>query len=627
MPRAGGASSWAMPGCACAPSTRAAPPRSGTRAISSMPPAATPSSPGASASSGASAGTTAPPCTRTFAAPGASEDPRRAGDISIFWFEHGWFWFIPLADGMTSVGVVVWPYYMKRRAKPVREYFLDTIAQSPALAERLAHAELATDVEATGNYSYRCTRPHGEALPAGRRCVRVHRSGVLLRRHLRHAGRHAAAAEALDQALRQPARRAGGLPPLRAACRATGRAPSPGIIYRMTRPAMQELFMDPRNLAAGARGAAVAPRRRHLRRDAHLGIAARIQDALLPGLAADSAALARRRCAGARATSAPAIPSRRRQSDETGAAPCGSSTSTRRRPRGRWRRGVLGAARSSTASRGTRERRAAISAFRSAQVHDAGARRCGRGAGGVAHRRAGARRAATAACVIRAAARSSSAASPCTRTTCERPRPRRWRALRPRRAPPSAPIGEIYATLAAAGNPQSAARLELPSRHQHRDARPRALPAIQHRAPRGARSPAAAPSPAACRPPARSAPPAAARSRSTSSPASRAPAFIENPRQVSAYRYPARVRAAQPRLLAGRGARRQGCGDTLHLRHGEHRRPPLAARRRPGGADARDVASTSRRCSRRPAARRSAASCRSRAWRTRSTCATRGTCR
>jgi flavin-dependent dehydrogenase len=31
---------------------------------------------------------------------------RREGNISIFWFAHGWFWVIPLADGSTSVGAV-----------------------------------------------------------------------------------------------------------------------------------------------------------------------------------------------------------------------------------------------------------------------------------------------------------------------------------------------------------------------------------------------------------------------------------------------------------------------------------------------------------------------------------------
>ena len=39
------------------------------------------------------------------------------GNITIFWFEHGWFWFIPLADGTTSIGAVCWPHYLKTRAE------------------------------------------------------------------------------------------------------------------------------------------------------------------------------------------------------------------------------------------------------------------------------------------------------------------------------------------------------------------------------------------------------------------------------------------------------------------------------------------------------------------------------
>ncbi len=173
------------------------------------------------------------------------EDPRRAGDISIFWFEHGWFWYIPLADGITSVGAVAWPYYMKRRAKPVREFFLDTIAQSPALAERLASAELASEVEATGNYSYRCAHPHGERFlltgDAYSFIDPVFSSGVLF---AMQGG--AAAAEALDLTLREPARRGAAFRHFARVSRHGPRAFS-WYIYRMTRPAMRELFMDPHN--------------------------------------------------------------------------------------------------------------------------------------------------------------------------------------------------------------------------------------------------------------------------------------------------------------------------------------------------------------------------------------------
>jgi flavin-dependent dehydrogenase len=175
-----------------------------------------------------------------------SEDPHCAGDISVFWFDHGWFWFIPLADGVTSVGAVVWPHYMKSRAIPLQEFFLQTIALSPPLAKRLEAATLVTDVEATGNYSYTCRRACGDRFllvgDAYAFIDPVFSSGVMF---AMNSG--LAAAEAIDEALRLPARRRQAL---RRFERRTRRGPRvfSWFIYRMSRPAMQGLFMGPRNL-------------------------------------------------------------------------------------------------------------------------------------------------------------------------------------------------------------------------------------------------------------------------------------------------------------------------------------------------------------------------------------------
>ena len=90
---------------------------------------------------------------------------RREGNITILWFAHGWFWFIPLADGTTSVGAVCWPYYLKSRPKEqsLAAFFRDTIALCPGLGERLQGATLVDDkVHATGNYSYASTHCTGE---------------------------------------------------------------------------------------------------------------------------------------------------------------------------------------------------------------------------------------------------------------------------------------------------------------------------------------------------------------------------------------------------------------------------------------------------------------------------------
>ena len=40
-------------------------------------------------------------------------------------------------DGTTSVGAVCWPYYLKSRSKPLKEFFDDTIALSPELLQAI----------------------------------------------------------------------------------------------------------------------------------------------------------------------------------------------------------------------------------------------------------------------------------------------------------------------------------------------------------------------------------------------------------------------------------------------------------------------------------------------------------
>jgi flavin-dependent dehydrogenase len=170
---------------------------------------------------------------------------KREGNVTIYWFEHGWFWFIPLADGATSIGAVVWPYYMKSRHTPVREFFLATIALCPPLAERLSAATLVSDVEATGNYSYACDRSHGPNYllvgDAYSFIDPVFSSGVML---AMNSG--AAAADAIHTCRTQPARSRAALQEFDRVSR-HGPKQFSWFIHRVSNPTMRELFLAPSN--------------------------------------------------------------------------------------------------------------------------------------------------------------------------------------------------------------------------------------------------------------------------------------------------------------------------------------------------------------------------------------------
>ena len=87
-----------------------------------------------------------------------------AGNISVYWFEHGWFWMIPLRDGSMSVGAVCRPEYLRQRKNSPAEFLLQTIELGhPEMRHRMRNAKLFNnEARATGNYSYQSTRMRGE---------------------------------------------------------------------------------------------------------------------------------------------------------------------------------------------------------------------------------------------------------------------------------------------------------------------------------------------------------------------------------------------------------------------------------------------------------------------------------
>lgn len=169
------------------------------------------------------------------------------GNISIFWFEHGWFWFIPMMNGITSVGMVTWPYFMKTKgSRSLEQYFSDGIALCPALAERLEEAELITKVEATGNFSYVSERNHGHNYvmlgDAYAFIDPVFSSGVLL---AMNSG--VVAAETIDTCLARPAEAGAALKRFDRLMKLGPREFS-WFIYRVTNPIMRDFFMGPKNV-------------------------------------------------------------------------------------------------------------------------------------------------------------------------------------------------------------------------------------------------------------------------------------------------------------------------------------------------------------------------------------------
>ena len=169
------------------------------------------------------------------------------GNITILWFDHGWFWFIPLADGTTSIGAVCWPYYLKsRNKKPLAEFFRDTIALCPELEKRLEGAQLIDNlVHATGNYSYTSTRSSGERyLMLGDAYAfidPVFSSGVYLAMQSAFEG-----AGVIETALDRPRAAAAARARFDKRMRFGPREFS-WFIFRVTNPTMREFFMYPQN--------------------------------------------------------------------------------------------------------------------------------------------------------------------------------------------------------------------------------------------------------------------------------------------------------------------------------------------------------------------------------------------
>ena len=173
----------------------------------------------------------------------AGED---AGNISIYRFEHGWMWMIPLPGGVMSVGAVCRPDYLKQRRGPTLEFLRATLQRNAGLWRRIEHAELIDNrVHVTGNYSYDSREIGGPGWmligDAFAFVDPVFSSGV----YLAMSGAEQAA-QAIDAALREPAAEKELLRQLEKRYR-NGIRRFSFFIYRFNDPVMEQLFRRPSN--------------------------------------------------------------------------------------------------------------------------------------------------------------------------------------------------------------------------------------------------------------------------------------------------------------------------------------------------------------------------------------------
>ncbi len=73
-----------------------------------------------------------------------------------------WFWFIPLADDVTSIGVVADKAFLRRGPAGAEQVFQDQLADCPALAARLDEASRLGQLHVAREFSYRTEKGAGD---------------------------------------------------------------------------------------------------------------------------------------------------------------------------------------------------------------------------------------------------------------------------------------------------------------------------------------------------------------------------------------------------------------------------------------------------------------------------------
>jgi flavin-dependent dehydrogenase len=172
-------------------------------------------------------------------------DGEAAGVITIHLADDGWFWMIPLPDGLMSVGLVGSPDLFKNRKAGVEALFWETVRSAPSVAERMAHARPVGALTTTGNYSYTAHTTGGDRfLMVGDAFTfidPIFSSGVMIAMTTGAMG-----ADVVEQYLADPRRGARAMRAFeRKVRRATGQLS--WLIYRINDPVFRFMLMHPNN--------------------------------------------------------------------------------------------------------------------------------------------------------------------------------------------------------------------------------------------------------------------------------------------------------------------------------------------------------------------------------------------
>lgn len=90
-----------------------------------------------------------------------------AGNTFLPTFSEGWWWFIPLRNDITSVGVVLdRENYMQAKKEGMKGYYLNAIQRTPELAERLKSAKMIDEMRVLKDWSYTYDRFFGQGFVA-----------------------------------------------------------------------------------------------------------------------------------------------------------------------------------------------------------------------------------------------------------------------------------------------------------------------------------------------------------------------------------------------------------------------------------------------------------------------------